>query len=259
MCMNNTKTLVIKKLSQGLCSTGGRNNTGSITSYHRGGGHKQKYRQIDFRRPFKNLPAKVLSIDHDPQRTGLIALLCYSTGILSYILAPEGLKVGDIIYPESQYTLGNTLKLKDINPGVVIHNIELNPGRGAQLVRAAGTGVQLVKGYNYDNYVVVQLRSGEHRLISKECQAAVGTVSNGSHREKSLRKAGKSRWLGRRPKVRGVAMNPVDHPHGGGEGKTTAGHPPVTPWGKLTKGQPTRHSLNPFVLKTRRKVNSEKT
>lgn len=228
----------IKQLSIGLKKTGGRNHTGHITAYHRGGGHKRKYRLIDWERNLQNLVAKVIRLEYDPNRSAKIALVCYTNGILSYILAPDGLKINDKVVSGFSVptTVGNTLPLMNIPVGSFIHNIELIPGKGGQLVRSAGTSAQIIKKTE-NNYILVRLNSSEERLFHGYCRATIGTVSNLDHKLKKLKKAGQARWLNRRPTVRGVAMNPVDHPHGG---RTNGGRPSVTPWGKLTKGLKTR-------------------
>lgn len=221
--------------------TGGRNNNGRITTRHIGGGHKQHYRLIDFRRNDKDgIPAVVERIEYDPNRTAHIALLKYADGERRYIIAPKGVKSGDQLISgvHAPIKSGNTLPLRNIPVGSTIHAIELKPGKGAQIARSAGASVQLVA--REGAYVTVRLRSGEMRKILSECRATLGEVSNGEHSLRSLGKAGASRWRGIRPTVRGVAMNPVDHPHGGGEGRTSAGRHPVTPWGIKTKGKKTR-------------------
>jgi len=238
-----------------LKKTGGRNNWGRITSRHRGGGHKRRYRIIDFKRDKWNIPAKVASIEYDPNRTAYIALLHYADGEKRYILAPVGLKVGDTVMagPGADIKPGNALPLKDIPLGTVIHNIELKEGKGGQLVRSAGTLARILAKEN--GYAQVKLASGEVRLIPLNCMATIGQVSNVDHENISIGKAGRSRWLGRRPRVRGVAMNPIDHPHGGGEGRTSGGRHPCTPWGKPTKGYKTRKKKaysNKYILKRRK-------
>jgi len=218
----------------------GRNNQGRITSRHRGGGHKKHYRLIDFKRIKDGIPAKVETIEYDPNRSANIALVLYADGERKYIISPEGLSVGDEIISgeESPIKTGNTLSLKHMPLGTVVHCIELFPGKGAQLSRSAGTSAQIlaIEG----RYVTLRLRSGEVRRVLSDCRATIGSVSNPEHSLRSIGKAGAKRWLGIRPSVRGVAMNPVDHPHGGGEGKTSGGRHPVTPWGVPTKGYKTR-------------------
>tara|TARA_Y100001970_G_C14006540_1_gene736153 strand:- start:134 stop:964 length:831 start_codon:yes stop_codon:yes gene_type:complete len=218
----------------------GRNNQGRITSRRRGGGHKKHYRLIDFKRNKDGISAKVETIEYDPNRSANIALTLYADGERKYIISPEGLSVGDEIIsgPESPIKTGNTLSLKDMPLGTVVHCIELFPGKGAQMARSAGTSAQIlaIEG----RYVTLRLRSGEVRRVLSNCRATVGSVSNSEHSLRSIGKAGAKRWMGIRPTVRGVAMNPVDHPHGGGEGKTSGGRHPVTPWGVPTKGYKTR-------------------
>ncbi len=235
-----TKKEPEKKLITPLKKTGGRNNAGRITSRHRGGGHKRFYRIIDFKRNKIGIPAKVAAIEYDPNRSARIALLHYIDGEKRYILAPLGLKVGDTVVagPEADIKVGNCLPLRNIPLGTDIHNIELKKGRGGQLVRSAGNSAQIMA--KEGDYAQVKLPSGEIRLIHLDCSATIGTVGNVEHENISIGKAGRSRWLGRRPRVRGVAMNPVDHPMGGGEGKTSGGRHPVSPWGMPTKGYKTR-------------------
>lgn len=220
--------------------SGGRNNRGRITTRHIGGGHKQHYRVIDFRRNKDGIPAKVERLEYDPNRSANIALVLYADGERRYIIAPKGIKAGDPIAtgPDAPIKTGSTLKLKDIPVGTVVHCIEMKPGKGAQIARSAGTSAQIVA--REGGYCTLRLRSGEARKILTECRATIGEVSNGEHSLRRLGKAGASRWRGVRPTVRGVAMNPVDHPHGGGEGKTSGGRHPVTPWGVPTKGYKTR-------------------
>jgi large subunit ribosomal protein L2 len=244
------KSLLIK-----LKKTGGRNALGRVTARHQGGGHKQKYRIIDFRRDKLSIPAKVASIEYDPCRSARIALLHYVDGEKRYILAPLDLKVGDTIIsgPEADIKPGNALPLKAIPLGTIIHNIELKIGKGAQLARSAGTFAQLMA--KDGRYSQVKLPSGEVRMVLQDCYATIGQVGNVDHEKVNIGKAGRSRWLGKRPKVRGVAMNPVDHPHGGGEGRTSGGRHPVTPWGIPTKGYKTRtnKSSDRFIVKKRSK------
>jgi large subunit ribosomal protein L2 len=244
------KSLLIK-----LKKSGGRNANGRITSRHMGGGHKQKYRIIDFRRDKLSIPATVASIEYDPYRSARIALLHYSDGEKRYILAPNDLKVGDTVLsgPESDIKPGNALPLKSIPLGTIIHNVELKIGKGAQLVRSAGTFAQLMA--KEGRYSQVKLPSGEVRMVLQDCYATIGQVGNLDHEKVSIGKAGRNRWLGKRPKVRGVAMNPVDHPHGGGEGRTSGGRHPVTPWGIPTKGYKTRtnKTSDRFIVKKRSK------
>ncbi len=250
-----TKTTPEKSLLVSLKKSGGRNSNGRITSRHQGGGHKQKYRIIDFRREKRSIPATVASIEYDPNRSARIALLNYVDGEKRYILAPLDLKVGDVIIsgPEADIKPGNSLPLRAIPLGTVIHNIELKIGKGAQLARSAGTFAQLMS--KEGKYSQVKLPSGEVRLILQDCYATIGQVGNTDHENVNIGKAGRSRWLGKRPKVRGVAMNPVDHPHGGGEGRTSGGRHPVTPWGIPTKGYKTRtnKTSDRFIVKKRSK------
>jgi large subunit ribosomal protein L2 len=244
-----------KSLVVSLNKTGGRNNFGRITSRHIGGGHKQKYRIIDFRRDKIDIPGKVATIEYDPYRSARIALINYADGEKRYILAPSELSVGTVIMAGANADIkpGNTLPLKLIPLGTIIHNVEMKIGKGAQLVRSAGTFAQLMA--KDGKYVQVKLPSGEVRMILQDCKATIGQVGNLDHEKVSIGKAGRSRWLGRRPKVRGVAMNPVDHPHGGGEGRTSGGRHPVTPWGIPTKGYKTRKNKTSsrFIVKPRTK------
>ena len=251
-----TKTTPEKSLTAPLKKTGGRNNHGRVTARHKGGGHKQKYRIIDFKRDKNNIPAKVFAIEYDPIRSARIALLHYADGEKRYILAPEGLKVGATVTSGSgsEITVGNALPLKDIPLASFIHNVELKPGKGGQLGRSAGTSIQLMAKEGKD--ALLKMPSGEVRKVALECMATYGTVGNGDHENISLGKAGRSRWLGVRPHVRGVAMNPVDHPMGGGEGKTSGGGHPVSPWGQKAKGLKTRKRKNPsnkYIVKRRTK------
>lgn len=236
-----TKKEPEKSLTINLKTTAGRNANGRITSRHRGGGVKRRYRIIDFKRNKDAIPAKVASIEYDPYRSSYIALLNYVDGEKRYIIAPNGLKAGDMVEsgPQADIKVGNALQLKDIPVGTLIHNIEMTPGKGGQLARSAGTVAQLMA--KEGKYAQLKLPSGEFRLVSIECKATIGQVGNLSHELINLGKAGKSRYLGRRPHVRGSAMNPVDHPHGGGEGRAPIGRPsPVTPWGKPALGYKTR-------------------
>lgn len=244
------KSLLVK-----LKKTGGRNSFGRVTSRHIGGGHKQKYRIIDFRRDKRDIPAKVSSVEYDPYRSARIALLNYADGEKRYIIAPLDLKVGDTVISGAGADIkpGNALPIRSIPLGTIIHNIELKIGKGAQLARSAGTFAQLMA--KEDKYAQVKLPSGEVRMVLLDCIATVGQVGNIDHENVSIGKAGRSRWLGKRPKVRGVAMNPVDHPHGGGEGRTSGGRHPVTPWGIPTKGYKTRTNKTStrFIVKRRTK------
>lgn len=236
-----TKTKPERSLTGPLKSTAGRNNQGRITVRHRGGGHKRKYRFIDWKRDKDGIPGRVVSIEYDPNRSARIALITYADGEKRYIIAPLGLKVGDTVMsgPEAEIQRGNTLSLADIPVGTVVHNIELTPGRGGQLVRSAGTSAQLMA--KEGKYATIRLPSGEVRLINNQCRATIGQVGNVEHATIKLGKAGRKRHLGRRPTVRGSAMNPSDHPHGGGEGKAPIGLPgPKTPWGKPAHGKKTR-------------------
>ncbi len=250
-----TKTEPEKSLVVPLKKTGARNFMGRITVRHRGGGHKRLYRIIDFKRDKDGIPAKVAAIEYDPNRSANIALLHYLDGEKRYILAPNDLKVGDMVVsgPGVEIRVGNALPLKDIPLGTYVHNIELKPGAGGQLARSAGTYAQVMA--KEGRYVHLRLPSGEVRMVFEECKATIGQVGNLDHENITIGKAGRSRWLGRRPKVRGVAMNPVDHPHGGGEGKTSGGRHPVTPWGVPTKGYKTRRRKKPsdkFIVKRRK-------
>ncbi len=251
-----TKKEPEKSLLAPLKKTGGRNNLGRITCRHRGGGAKRKYRIIDFKRNKLDVPAKVAAIEYDPNRTARIALLHYADGEKRYILAPQGLKVGDVIVSSSEHAdivPGNSLLLKHIPTGTVIHNIELKIGAGGQLVRSAGTGAILLA--KEGNYALIRLPSGEVRKIHQNCRATIGQVGNEDHYNIDLGKAGRKRWLGRRPRVRGVAMNPIDHPMGGGEGRTSGGRHPCSPWGMPTKGYKTRNKRKPsskYIVKDRR-------
>ncbi|MCF8305979.1 MAG: 50S ribosomal protein L2 [Ignavibacteriales bacterium] len=250
-----TKTTPEKSLTVSLKKSGGRNNLGRITTRFRGGGHKRKYRIIDFKRDKANIPAKVASIEYDPNRSCRIALLNYADGEKRYILAPEGLKVGETVISGTNIDIktGNALKLKDMPLGSFVHNVELKPGKGGQLGRSAGSSLQLMA--KEGSYAQVKLPSGEVRLVNLECMATYGSVGNSDHENLSLGKAGRNRWLGLRPHVRGVAMNPVDHPMGGGEGKTSGGGHPVSPWGQKAKGLKTRKRKNPsnkHIIKRRK-------
>ena len=252
-----TKTKPERKLTVALRKSGGRNNLGRITSRRRGGGHRRRYRIIDFKRNKFDVKAEVLSIEYDPNRSSRIALLKYEDNEKRYIIAPEGLKVGDVVLSsienEVPYKTGNCTMLKNIPDGVSVHNIELKPGKGAQMARSAGTYARIMAKEN--NMITLKLPSGEMRMVMDSCLATVGVVGNSSHENIKIGKAGRSRWLGKRPKVRGVAMNPVDHPHGGGEGRTSGGRHPVSPWGTPAKGFRTRKknkSSNIFIVKRRK-------
>ncbi|PCH80592.1 MAG: 50S ribosomal protein L2 [Hyphomicrobiales bacterium] len=243
----------VKKLTEGLSKSGGRNNRGRITARRRGGGHKRTYRIIDFRRNKQDIPATVERIEYDPNRTGYIALITYQDGEQAYILAPQRLQAGDTVVSSNSADVkpGNAMLLANMPVGTIIHNVEMKPGKGGQIARSAGSYAQLVG--RDQAYAIVRLKSGEQRLILATCMASVGAVSNPDNSNIKLGKAGRSRWMGRRPSVRGVAMNPVDHPHGGGEGRTSGGRHPVTPWGKPTKGKRTRSNkaTDKFILRSR--------
>ena len=240
----------VKSLTAGLSKKGGRNNTGRITMRRKGGGHKAKYRIIDFKRN-NTESATVDRIEYDPNRSSYIALITYTDGTKSYILAPKDLKAGDQVISgeKKEIRIGNCMPMSDIPVGIDIHNIELKIGSGAQLARSAGTSTQIVG--KSDGYVAIKLPSGEQRKVREECRATIGVLSNIDKKNQKLGKAGRKRWLGVRPSVRGVAMNPIDHPHGGGEGKTSGGRDPVTPWGKPTKGKKTRNNkrTDKFIIK----------
>jgi large subunit ribosomal protein L2 len=231
-----------KPLTSPKLRTGGRRNAGDMTSRFRGGGHKRKLRDIDFKRNKPGIPAKVLTIEYDPNRSSRIALLAYADGEKRYILQPDGLKVGQHVVsgPEADILVGNALPLRNIPPGTTVHNVELRPGKGAQMVRSAGGSAQLVA--KEDEYALIKLPSGETRKVLVDCMATIGQVGNSDHENISIGKAGRNRWLGKKPHNRGVSMNPVDHPHGGGEGKTSGGRHPVTPWGQPTRGYKTRNN-----------------
>ncbi len=235
----------VKALTKGLSQSGGRNANGRITMRRRGGGHKRLYRTIDFKRGKLDAPATVKRIEFDPNRTGFIALIEYGDGELSYILAPQRLAPGDMVVSSLRADIkpGNAMPIKNIPVGTIVHNVEMKPGRGGQLARAAGSYVQIV-GRDI-GYALLRLNSGEVRMVRGDCMATIGAVSNPDKANIKIGKAGRSRWLGIRPSVRGTAMNPVDHPHGGGEGRTKGGRHPVTPWGKPTKGYRTRKRTKP--------------
>ncbi len=250
-----TKTTPEKSLTTALKKSGGRNNHGRITSRHIGGGHKRRYRIIDFKRDKFDIPAKVFAIEYDPNRSARIALLQYADGEKRYIIAPNGLQVGDTIVSGSKADIktGNALKLKDMPVGTIVHNVELKPGKGAQIGRSAGTEISI--NAKEGKYAQLKFPSGEVRMVNLECMATVGSVGNAVHENISLGKAGRSRWLGKRPKVRGVVMNPVDHPMGGGEGRSSGGGHPVSPWGQKAKGLKTRKRKNPsnkYIVKRRK-------
>lgn len=234
------------------CRTGGRNNAGRITTRHQGGGHKQRYRVIDFRRNKDGIDASVERIEYDPNRSSHIALLKYADGERRYIIAPRGVKAGDVVRSgdDAGVKTGNCLPLRNLPVGSIVHCVELKPGKGAQIARSAGTSAQFVAREGV--YSTLRLRSGETRKVLSECRAVLGEVGNGEHSLRSLGKAGASRWRGVRPTVRGVVMNPVDHPHGGGEGRTSGGRHPVSPWGVPTKGKKTRTNKRTDKLIVRR-------
>lgn len=243
----------VKGLTEGKSHSGGRNNHGRITSRFRGGGHKQSYRLVDFKRRKFGVPGAVERLEYDPNRTAFIALVKYEDGELAYILAPQRLKVGDVVVSGEKADIkpGNAMPLSAIPVGTIIHNIELKPGAGGKITRSAGTFAQLVG--KDAGYAQIKLSSGELRVVRAECMATIGAVSNPDNSNQQIGKAGRSRWLGRKPHNRGVVMNPVDHPHGGGEGRTSGGRHPVTPWGKPTKGYKTRNNKRTDGLIVRRR------
>lgn len=242
-----------KSLLRPLKKTGGRNNRGRVTAFQRGGGHKRRYRVIDFKRDKLDIPARVSTIEYDPNRSGRIVLLVYADGEKRYILWPNGLKVGDTVVAGNDvaFNVGNALPLGQIPLGTLVHNVELQLGRGGQMARSAGSYAQVMA--KDGDYVTLRLPSGEVRLVHRRCFATIGEMGNATHENVIIGKAGKSRWLGRRPHVRGVAMNPFDHPHGGGEGRTSGGRHPCTPWGKPTKGYKTRKKQpsDAFIVRRR--------
>jgi len=245
----------LKSLTVGKHSTGGRNNLGRITSRHKGAGHKNKYREIDFYRKKDDIKAKVERIEYDPNRSAYVALIKYEDGVMNYILAPNNIKKGDEVESgkNKEIKIGNCMQLSDIPAGTNIHNIEINPNGGGKLVRSAGSSAQ-ISGSD-DNYCIIKLNSGEVRKIISTARATIGSVSNSDHQNVKIGKAGRNRWKGKRPQTRGVAMNPVDHPHGGGEGKTSGGRSPVSPWGQSAKGLKTRTNkkTNKFIISRRKK------
>ncbi len=247
----------VKSLTVGLNKSGGRNSQGRMTARHRGGGHKRRYRLIDFKRRKFDIPATVERLEYDPNRTAFIALIRYDDGELSYILAPQRVRSGDVVISGERADIkpGNAMPMKNMPVGTVIHNVEMKPNKGGQLARAGGTYAQLIG--KDAGYALLRLSSGEQRMVRGECMASIGAVSNPDRQNIKLGKAGRSRWLGRRPKVRGVAMNPVDHPHGGGEGRTSGGRHPVTPWGVSTKGKRTRSNKRTDKLILRRRRNKK--
>ena len=251
-----TKSNPEKSLLVAIARKGGRNNHGRITAKRRGGGHRKQYRIIDFKRQKDDIPAKVVGIEYDPNRSARIALLSYSDGEKRYIISPAKLNVGDVLMSgeKADIRIGNCLPLKDIPEGTLIHNVEMRPGKGAQIARSAGSSVQLMA--KEGEYVNLKLKSGEVRLIHRTCRATIGTVGNADHENVSIGKAGRVRWMGRRPRVRAVAMNPVDHPMGGGEGRSSGGRHPCSPWGQSAKGLKTRKvkkSSNKFILSRKKK------
>ncbi len=243
----------VKTLTEGLTKSGGRNNSGRITARRRGGGHKRSYRIIDFKRRKWDMAATVERLEYDPNRTAFIALIKYEDGELAYIIAPQRLGVGDKVIAGEKVDVkpGCAMPLRSVPIGSIIHNIEMKPGKGGQIARSAGAFAQIVG--RDQTYAIIRLGSGEQRLIHGDCMATIGAVSNPDQSNIKLAKAGRNRWMGKRPSVRGVAMNPVDHPHGGGEGKTSGGRHPVTPWGKSTKGKRTRSnkSSDKYILRSR--------
>jgi len=250
-----TRTEPEKSLLEPLSKSGGRNNKGRITVRHRGGGHKRRYRKIDFKRNKRDIPAKVASIEYDPNRSARIALLHYADGEKRYIIWPAGLKVGDPVVAgqNAPFNVGNALPLNAIPLGTLVHNVELSIGKGGQLARSAGSYAQVMA--KEGNFVTLRLPSGEVRMVHRNCYATIGEVGNSEHENIVSGKAGRTRWLGRRPRVRGVAMNPVDHPHGGGEGRTSGGRHPCSPWGMPTKGYKTRRKKpsDAFIVRRRKK------
>ncbi len=243
----------VKGLTEGLTKSGGRNNHGRITVRFRGGGHKRSYRMVDFKRRKYDMPATVERLEYDPNRTAFIALVKYQDGELAYILAPQRLAPGDVIVSGNRVDVkpGNAMPLANIPVGTIVHNVEMKPGKGGQIARSAGTYVQLVG--RDQGYALLRLSSGEQRMVPATCMASIGAVSNPDHSNITIAKAGRNRWLGWRPHVRGVVMNPVDHPHGGGEGRTSGGRHPVTPWGKPTKGKKTRanKATDKYIVRSR--------
>ena len=241
----------VKSLTEGLHKSGGRNNRGRITTRHIGGGHARRYRMVDFKRTKFDMSAVVERMEYDPNRTAFIALIKYEDGTQSYILAPQRLQVGDKVVAGDKVDVkpGNAMKLKNIPVGTIVHNVEMRPGKGGQMARSAGAYVQLVG--RDGGYAQIKLNSGELRIVPQDCMATIGAVSNSDHTNVKLGKAGRKRWLGVRPSVRGVAMNPVDHPHGGGEGRTSGGRHPVSKWGKGAKGTKTRNNkrTNRFIVR----------
>ena len=251
-----TKSTPEKSLLVSIARKGGRNSNGRITAKRRGGGHRKQYRVIDFKRRKDGIPGKVVGIEYDPNRSARIALLSYSDGEKRYIIAPAKLNVGDVLMSgeKAEVRIGNCLLLKDIPEGTLVHNVEMRPGKGAQIARSAGSGVQLMA--KEGDYVTLKLKSGEVRLIHRNCRATIGTVGNADHENVSIGKAGRVRWMGIRPRVRAVAMNPVDHPMGGGEGRSSGGRHPCSPWGQSAKGLKTRKVKkisNKFILSRKKR------
>ena len=242
-----------RSLTEGLRSKGGRNNLGRVTARRRGGGHKRRYRVVDFKRQKFGVVGTVERLEYDPNRTAFIALIKYEDGELSYIIAPQRLRAGDQVMAGEDVDIrpGNAMPLQSIPVGTIVHNVELKPRKGGQIARSAGTYVQLIGKDR--GYAQLRLSSGELRMVRAECMATIGAVSNSDQQNIKLGKAGRTRWLGKRPSVRGVAMNPIDHPHGGGEGRTSGGRHPVTPWGKPTKGKRTRNNKKTDALIMRRR------
>ena len=245
----------VKRSTEGLSSKGGRNNTGRITMRHRGGGHKRRYRKVDFKRLKVDVPATIERLEYDPNRSAFIALIKYDDGENSYILAPQRVSVGDTIVSGERVDvkLGNAMPMSNIPVGTIIHNIEMKPGLGGQIARAAGTYAQLIG--KDAGFAQLRLNSGEVRMVPGRCMATIGSVSNPDNKNTNIGKAGRNRWLGKRPSVRGVVMNPVDHPHGGGEGRSSGGRHPVTPWGVPTKGKRTRRKKlsDKYIMRRRHK------
>jgi large subunit ribosomal protein L2 len=247
----------VKELTEGVTKSGGRNNNGRITAYHRGGGHKRRYRLIDFKRRKFDVPGTIDRLEYDPNRSAFIALVIYEDGEKAYILAPQRVQPGDKVVAGERVDIrpGNAMPMQNIPVGTIVHNIEMRPGAGGKIARSAGTYAQLVG--KDQGYAQLRLSSGEMRMVRGECIATIGAVSNSDHQNRKLGKAGRTRWMGKRPTVRGVAMNPIDHPHGGGEGRTSGGRHPVTPWGKPTKGARTRvkKASDKLIISRRRKKN----
>ncbi len=243
----------VKTLTEGLTKKAGRNNLGRVTARRRGGGHKRLYRKVDFKRRKFDMPATIERLEYDPNRSAFLALLKYEDGELSYIIAPQRVGPGDTVISGEHVDVkpGNAMPLANTPIGTIVHNVEMKPEKGGQIARAAGTYVQLVG--RDTGHAILRLNSGEMRMVRAECMATIGAVSNPDNSNIKLGKAGRKRWLGKRPSVRGVAMNPVDHPHGGGEGRTSGGRHPVTPWGKSTKGKRTRsnHASDKFIVRSR--------